>query len=1026
MRVFGFRVCLSMALFLSAATARAQETRWTPLKAEVEELYQHGEYEKAIPVAMQAVQVAESTFGATDPKYAEALNDLAFLYEKKSRYTEAEPLFLRALKIREDAFGERDPLVARSLGMLAQVYEAETRYSDAEKNFERAVAIDEKALGFEHPDVATLLGNFAEVYIDEGKYAEAEPMLLRALKIDQKTLGSETAGVAADLNNLAELYDAQARYADEAPLLKEALRIDRRVYGAAHPIVAKALNNLAEFYESQGKYRDAGPLFQQSLAMAEKMFGSDDPEVAVSLVNLGMMLAHQGSYDDAEGLLLRAVKIDQAKLGTDSLSLAVDLNDLGEVLADQGKLADAQLLLKRSLQIREKVLDSNSHEIATVLNNIGSTYEDDGNFAEAEPLFRRALEIDEKALAPEQVILATDLNNLGQALQGQGRYEVAEPMLRRAIEIQEKGLGPGHPALAQSLINLAELYDAQSRPADAQPLLQRAFDNLFDQFQYNFTYMTEKDRLDFLNTVKDDFAVYFSFVYRYYQQLPELTGSMYNLVLWQKSFVAESIAVMRRQIEASGNQEALRHLGELTAKRTQLAALLNTAPADQNIWRKQVSQLLADTDALEKKLVSESEAFAGKQKLKRANWKDVRDTLKQGEAAVEVVQFQLFDKAWKDERYYVALVITRNTKDVPRLVMLGTGAEIEGEALKSFEHSVQTRGLATEESTSLPGARAYDLIWKPLDMALEGHSRIYLAPDGMLNQIPLGIIPSPDGKLQMERYDLRTVNTTRDLLQTSHSSQSRVALLVGDPDFALGSRVVAQRQQLQKQEEAVATSLPRLPGTSAEVDAVAQIMDQAGWAVKKYERAEARKGIVTQVVNPRVVHLATHGFFRSDEPIGKNTSANRKPFGLVEDPMLRSGLYFAGADRSLVGAVPANEDNGVLTALEASNLNLEDTELVVLSACDTGRGEVQNGEGVFGLRRAFQEAGAQAVVLSLWSVPDKETLTLMRSFYQKWLAGEEKHQALKEAQLEIRAAVMQAHGGQDLPYYWGAFVLVGR
>jgi CHAT domain-containing protein len=144
-------------------------------------------------------------------------------------------------------------------------------------------------------------------------------------------------------------------------------------------------------------------------------------------------------------------------------------------------------------------------------------------------------------------------------------------------------------------------------------------------------------------------------------------------------------------------------------------------------------------------------------------------------------------------------------------------------------------------------------------------------------------------------------------------------------------------------------------------------------------------------------------------------------------PMLRSGLYFAGADRTLAAqSTPDDLDNGVLTAAEAGSLNLTGTELVVLSACNTGQGDLKNGEGVFGLRRAFQEAGANAVLMSLWSVPDRETQELMQIFYSKWLAGTEKHEALRQAQLEMRAKVKRTYGGRDLPYYWGAFVLLGQ
>jgi CHAT domain-containing protein len=224
------------------------------------------------------------------------------------------------------------------------------------------------------------------------------------------------------------------------------------------------------------------------------------------------------------------------------------------------------------------------------------------------------------------------------------------------------------------------------------------------------------------------------------------------------------------------------------------------------------------------------------------------------------------------------------------------------------------------------------------------------------------------------------------------------------------------------------TTLPRLPGTGAEVRSIAERMQQHGWRASVYTGDLALKSVVEQASSPRVLHLATHGFFLPDQPLKQDGAGpgEIQPAAL-QDPMLRSGLYFAGADRTLAGKPSAPTlDNGVLTAMEAGNLNLRGTQLVVLSACNTGQGDTKNGEGVFGLRRAFEEAGAQEVLMSLWSVPDQETLELMDSFYAKWLSGMEIHKALRGAQLEMRTKVKAAHDGKDLPYYWGAFVLVGR
>ena len=175
-----------------------------------------------------------------------------------------------------------------------------------------------------------------------------------------------------------------------------------------------------------------------------------------------------------------------------------------------------------------------------------------------------------------------------------------------------------------------------------------------------------------------------------------------------------------------------------------------------------------------------------------------------------------------------------------------------------------------------------------------------------------------------------------------------------------------------------------------------------------------------RISGPRVLHVATHGVFRPDA--GPNANTRSSAAGGREDPMLRSGLLFAGANQARSGT--AVED-GELTAYEAIGLNLQGTELVVLSACETGLGTVRNGEGVFGLRRALEVAGAQTILMSLWDVPDLETRELMTRFYRLWLSGLEKPAALRRAQLQMRA-VVKARYGRDLPYYWGAFVLTGR
>jgi len=328
-----------------------------------------------------------------------------------------------------------------------------------------------------------------------------------------------------------------------------------------------------------------------------------------------------------------------------------------------------------------------------------------------------------------------------------------------------------------------------------------------------------------------------------------------------------------------------------------------------------------------------------------------------------------------------------------------------------------------------------------LESTLGATRSIYLSPDGVLNLISLGLVPTSDGKLLLEKHDLHVLTSTKDLLRQAPASSSDLGVLVGNPRFNLSVEEqraavtqvgretaapllvasVTPSSSLRKAREG--SALESLPGTAVELEAVRTLLEQKKWQVRVFSGAAALEEAVKRSRSPRLLHLATHGFFLGEQAAAGDAAADVNP-GL-ENPMMRSGLFFAGAERALLGERPAEGlEDGVLTAYEAAALDLQGTELVVLSACETGLGQVRNGEGVFGLRRALQIAGARAVLMSLWAVPDRETQELMGLFYEKWLAGAENHDALRAAQLEMRERIRTRYGN-DIPHYWGGFILVG-
>lgn len=961
----------------------------------------------ALGVALPARQAPGQSEAPSGVQRWVELTTQADLLYRQGRPAEALPLLREAFQIADRSFPEGDPRLLQTLRGFAVLLDSQAAYAEEEPLVRRILQTDEKNLGPTHPTVARDLHNLALLCLKRGSYAEAVTLYQRVLPLWEAAQGPESMDLAAVLNDLGWAFSMEGKFAEAEPLYRRGLNIYESKLGPDHPFVATTLNNLAEVYRRQGKYSQATALCERAVAIIEKARGPSHPDLAAALGNLA------NAYQE------------------------------------EGKLAQAEPLYQRALSILEAA-GTNRPYLAAMLNNLGGLYVLEGKYAEAEPFLRRGLKLGEQTLGPRHPEVASGYNDLAFVCTYLGKYAEAETLYQRSLRIREESLGADHPRIAHPLTNLAELYRLEGRYAEAEPLFARAFAILFRDFQYHFTYMSEKERLAFQASVYGRFPEFYSFVHQQRETQPALIGQMYDMLLWQKGFVAGSVASMRRQLEASGDPEVLKLLDQLAAKRAQVASLLNAPPADRQAWRKQIDALESEANELEKTLVARSAAFAQQKKLEKVTWQQVRDALAPGEAAVEFARFRYYDgRKWSKSTQYVALVVTPETKDHPQYVVLGEEAQIEDRALIQFQEGVKaSRGsvrLAPGKSAVAPGTEAYDLLWKPLQPLLAGRKRVYVSPDGVLNQLSLGLLPAPDGRLLTEEYDLRLLSSTKDLLREPVRPASDTAWLIGNPAFDLGEarqRAAVAGLGASRKPEAVEMAaltsnsrsrdqgsgiLSSLPGTAVEIQAIDGMLRQNRWQVTSYTGDRALEESVKLARSPRLLHIATHGFFLPDQQLQERSRLGGVdlPAGW-EDPMLRSGLLFAGAERSYSGAPPLpGLDDGVLTAYEATSLNLQGTELVVLSACNTGQGEVQNGEGVFGLRRALQEAGAQAVMMSLWSVPDRETQELMTLFYNKWLSGTEKHEALRQAQIEERAAVRERYG-RDLPYYWGAFVLVGR
>jgi CHAT domain-containing protein len=376
------------------------------------------------------------------------------------------------------------------------------------------------------------------------------------------------------------------------------------------------------------------------------------------------------------------------------------------------------------------------------------------------------------------------------------------------------------------------------------------------------------------------------------------------------------------------------------------------------------------------------------------SFKQIKSLLNDTEAVVEIIHIKKYDQNFTTDSKYAALILTK-TSATPKLVTLENGQQLDTRYSKFYRNAIQQR-IADEYS--------YDQYWAPIEPELKGKKLIYISPDGTYNQLNLNTLKKPDADYVINRYDLVVIGNSKDLIALKAKKPKvlkKNATLVGYPDYGPGSIAV-------------------LPGTKVELDGISKVLKTSGYQVKQFMQKTATEANLKTIKNPTLMHIATHGYFLQDVE-SKGTAFGVSIENANDNPLLRSGLMLAGAGTTVSGARMPNlesNDNGILTAYEAMNLNLEGTDLIVLSACETGLGDIKAGEGVYGLQRAFLVAGADALIMSLWKVDDAATQQLMSNFYSNWLKLGNKQKAFKQAQLQLMAKYKE-------PYYWGAFVMMG-
>jgi CHAT domain-containing protein/Tfp pilus assembly protein PilF len=953
------------------------------------------------------------------------------------QYGEALPFIERAVEIRERILGADHQDVAAALNVLAALHHDRGGYSTAESLHQRALAIWEKALGPNHPNVAVSLEHLGNIHTDRGEYAKAEPMHQRALTIREKALGPDHPNVANSLNNLAILYQGKGDYARGESLYQRALTIREKAFGPDHTDVAQALSNLAYLYVDIGEYEKAEPFYQRAQAIWEKAHGSEHPIVAYPINGLAHLYHRKGDYVKAEPLYGRALAILEKALGPDHPNVAALLNNLALIYEKKGEHEKADQLYQRALAIREKALGPDHLDVAQSLDNLAVFYGERGEYAKAEPLQQRGLAIREKALGPDHPVVAQSLNNLAILYKYRDEYEKAEPLYRRALAISEKALGPEHSQVRVLLSNLAVLHAAKGDIAQAitdQSLANAAGER---NLALHLAIGSERQKLAYLAL----FSTQTEFTLSLHSQAapndPRALDLAITTLLRRKGrgldAMADTIAKLRRS--ASPEDRVL--FDRLAEARARLAALTlrESDVAKPDIYQEQLKQFEEEVEKREADLSVRSAAFRAQTQL--VTLAAIQAALPADSALIEFAIYtprELKTGGRKPPRYLVYMLTAHGP---PKWADLGEAAVID-RAVDAWRTALRNPKRADVKRL----ARGVDeKVMQPVRSILGGMSgetrRLLISPDGSLNLIPFAALVDEQNRYLVKRYTINYLTSGRDLLRLHTSEPSKSApFIIASPLFGrveiANTRTVQNSGNLQAGDQGQVEidqreiSFLPLPGARREALAIKARLPDALMLLGE----DATETALKEAKAPRILHIATHSFFLGDQG---SPRAEWRGFydgnlsrisdlrldrwaAKIENPLLRSGLALAGINQHRVG-----DDDGALTAMEAAGLDLWGTRLVVLSGCDTGVGEVKNGEGVYGLRRALVLAGSETQVLSLWPVLDNMASGLMAGYYQRLLKGEGRGEALRQIQLGMLKDAKLRH-----PYYWANFIQAGE
>ncbi|WP_421877951.1 CHAT domain-containing protein [Marinoscillum sp.] len=913
----------------------------------------------------------------------------------------------------------------------------------------------------EKEELGNKLVELARLQIEGGYYKDAEQNTDEALKLIRRGGERKSEEFVNALNNAAYLYGTIGLYSKAINQLNKAESIYNRLATANKELKFNSITDLAFLYTRMGKYSETQELLNEVISERKKIYKDNSRRLIEPYSALGEMFLIKGDYPEAESNFRKSVKIAETVFGDSTLLFAKNLSYMVKLYVELGNYQAALVNATDVLKIRQKVLRDGHILLADTYNDLGNIHYylgsdlavvdkyyrlakdiTESNFGQFHPLYAESLknvafvhvqrkEYDEalKLLNQADEIWRDALSNLNKSsgevarIKGDiysftGDFKEARKEYERAARYFKILFSDQHPDYLNTQSRLARAYYINGELNKVEDILSETTTSYLAYTKEYFPTLSEEEKSKFWNKIKPDFEFYNTIAVAYSQSKEKYLENMYDFALTTKGLLLSSSRKTRNSIMNSGNAELIELFKQWVEKKEYLTTTV--AQSEEQLIENQVDipKLKDEIAVLEKQLSSISQEFQDSYEFQLYSWNDIRKSLEDNEAAVEIIRYREFDNKFNEDSIrYAALIVTADTKRNPELVLLKNGKEMEGKHFQYHRNATKYK---------IPDNRSYQIYWQQIHEVIKDKDVVYLSPDGIYNQLNVESLLIDDTTFVIDLQNVRVINNSRTIAalrsrearkeaKKAGADENMTALLMGNPTYYEND---ANKEAAIKKANSVGQGLvQQLPGTETEVNTITKLLKDKGWYTESYLGSNATEEQIKRAQSYTLIHIATHGFFQDQTKKGKEPELL---FEEDDNPLERAGLLTEGGGDVLVNATKNyNIQDGILTAYEAMSLNFDQTELIVLSACETGRGEIQQGEGVFGLQRSFLVAGADAIIMSLFQVSDEVTQQLMVEFYNNWINGQDKRTAFNNAQRKIKKEFND-------PIYWGAFTMIAK